>query len=150
MGINSGVWMIALPEGKYNVEVGYSDPANDVQTTQCSVGAVTISVGTVAAGEKASTHINVEIESDVLYVSGFAGAGCDSFSYIIVRSGWVETGYEMGIPDSNKCYGFQSKLESYAECAAAGQAFGMHVTNDAVNNQVWQRGCSASGNEVFF
>jgi len=148
--INDGEWMIALPEGKYNVEVGYSDPANDVQTTHCSVGAVTISVGTVAAGETASTHINVEIESDLLYVSGFAGSGCDSFSYIIVRSGWVETGYELGIPDSNKCYGSQSKIESYAECAAAAQSFGMHIANAAINNQNWPTGCSELSNEAYF
>merc|ERR1719150_2087387 len=143
--------MIALPEGKYNVEVGYSDPANDVATNQCSVGAVTISVGTVAAGETASTHINVEIESDVLYVSGFAGSGCDSFSWIIVRSGWVESGYELGVPNSNECYGHQTRISSFDECAAAAQAFGLIFDTNPVQNSFQPRGCiSAYGNEGFW
>jgi len=148
--INNGVWMMALPDGKYNVEVGFSDPANDVDTTRCQVGAVKISVGTVAAGETSSTHINVEIENDVLYVSGFAGSGCDSFSYIIVRSGWVESGYEYGVPDSNKCHGYQRKLESHDECAAAAQAFGMFIEGGTLSNPNWPKGCFEMYGEVFF
>merc|ERR1711953_1475045 len=41
--IMEGVWMMTLPEGKYNVEIGYSDPANDVETSHCAVGAVKVS-----------------------------------------------------------------------------------------------------------
>jgi len=83
-----------------------------------------------------------------LYVSGQKSNGCDSFSYIIVRSGWVETGYEMGVPDSNKCYGSQTRIESYDDCAAAAQALGMFVSS--FSSDIHPQGCFEQFNEVFF
>merc|ERR1711953_416757 len=143
-------WMISLPEGKYNVEIGYSDPANDIDTSRCQVDAVSISVGTVAAGETASTHINVEIENEVLYISGRYGSGCDSFSHIIVRSGWVESGYELGMPDTNECYAYQNRIETYEECLAAAQALGIMLESHSFTSPTEPRGCYQLGSEAFF
>jgi len=111
-----------------------------------------ISVGVLAAGETASKHINVEIdESGILYIAGSYGNGCDSFSYVIVRSGWIETGYELGIPDSNECYASQTAIrDDRTECEAAAQAFGLYMEGNDINSDIMPKGCYEQYNEVFY
>jgi len=88
--------------------------------------------------------------NDILYVSGSYGNGCDSFSQVIVRSGWVESGYELGVPDSNQCYGYQRKLESYGECKAAAQAFGYFFETYPLDVATYPQGCFYLSGEVFY
>ena len=80
-------WNIELPDGRYTVEVGYSDPSHDTTTSGCKVEGLNASVGTVVKGARQTKELIVVVADSKLTLSGSFSSGCTSFSFIHISTG---------------------------------------------------------------
>ena len=67
------------------MELGFSDPDNDVDTSGCYIQEITLDIGTVPAGTQQTVKSNVRVDDGYLVLEG--ESGCDSLSYMIIKSG---------------------------------------------------------------
>ena len=79
-------WNIELPDGRYTVEVGYSDPSYSTTTSGCKVEGLDASVGTVAQGAQQTKELIVDVADSKLTLSGSYNSGCTSFSFIHIST----------------------------------------------------------------
>jgi hypothetical protein len=145
---NNG-WKIVLPNGKYNVELGFSDTENGIDTSGCMLEGITADVGYLQPGEKDSVLINIIVVNRLVTFSGTYMDGCDSISYITIKSGW-DLGFELGVENGNECEAGSLSILDEQECIAAAEAMELSFlsTYDVQSNP---KGCHLlPGTGVYF
>jgi len=98
---NDPKWTISLPNGGYDVKVGYSDQMYASETDGCYVQDVNVGVGSVPAGVPKSKSVNVEVTSGTLV---FKGSFWDRPQCGLISNIRITPDYGM-VDDGNNCPG---------------------------------------------
>eukprot|EP00492_Amphilonche_elongata_P005835 TRINITY_DN97_c0_g1_i12.p1 TRINITY_DN97_c0_g1~~TRINITY_DN97_c0_g1_i12.p1 ORF type:complete len:414 (-),score=57.99 TRINITY_DN97_c0_g1_i12:55-1296(-) len=136
---SSDEWKFVLPNGRYNVELGFSDIESGIDTSGCMLQGISANVGYLQPGEKDSVLININVVDRLVTFSGKYMDGCDSVSYITIRSGW-DLGFELGVENGNECNTGSLSIVDEEECIAAAEAmeFSFMSSYDVLSNP---KGC---------
>eukprot|EP00808_Paulinella_micropora_P005405 g24914.t1 len=130
-------WQIALPNGAYNVIVGYSDRDYGVDTTGCKLQGLSASLGSVPKGYVKEFVMQAQVTNGKLSFQGKYGTTpqCASIAYMHIQSsGYVNVNINFQppqmavpggyIPDSgalfgshgtDKQYGWSCDLQSFGD-----------------------------------
>ena len=79
-------WEIELPNGAYEVVVGYSDLQYPCHTSGCSLQGQSASVGTLPAGHSKTKTMDVVVDDGKLALAGSYANQCTSFSFIHITT----------------------------------------------------------------
>ena len=84
-------WKINVPNGVYFVEVGYSDPGYDTDTSGCTLNGASASIGTVPAGQSLRYDVfPLTVTDNYITFAGEYGTGCQAISFIHISQETID------------------------------------------------------------